>query len=51
MEINKESSARIISIYNYFMVKFNDILKAEQESADVIKIIVIYYRVPDLKVL
>ena len=33
------------------MAKFNNILKAEQEFADIIKIIIIYYRIPDLKIL
>ena len=51
MEIDKESSVKIISLYNYSIIKFNNILKVEQESVNIIKIIITHYRVPDLKIL
>ena len=37
IEIDKEFSIGIIGFYNYSVVEFDDILKAEQESVDIIK--------------
>ena len=51
MEIDKESFIKIISFYNYFMVKFDDILKVKWKFVNIIEIIIIYYKHLDLKVL
>ena len=51
MEIDKKSFTKVINFYNYFIVKFNNILKVKQEFINIIKIIIIYHKIPNLKVL
>ena len=41
MEIDKKSFIKIIGFYYYFVAKFDNILKVEQESVNIIKIIII----------